>query len=72
MAYWALLCPRCKTDFKHTEVKEVNPRTDPFAWLGLKPKFPEVGLLLECPNCQESSIFQQRELRYESGRFKRE
>jgi hypothetical protein len=70
MAYWTLLCPRCKTDFKHSEVKTISPRKDPFAWLELKPKFPEVGLLIECPNCRESSVFQQYELRYESSRFK--
>ena len=59
MAQWVLLCPECKFDFIHSEVE-----SDAIAWLGAKPAFPEGGALLECPNCNKSSVFERQQLRY--------
>jgi len=67
MAHWVLLCPQCKTDFNHSEVKSERWTSDAFANLGTKPTFPNDGLLLECPNCRTSSLFLHEQLRYSSA-----
>jgi len=64
MARWILPCPQCKKDFNPSDLKSEYTPDNPFAWLGIKPKLPEGGLLLECPNCNESSVFVQQQLRY--------
>jgi phage FluMu protein Com len=66
MAHWVLLCPQCKTDFNHSEVKVENLLSDAFSWLGAKPEFPAERLKLECPNCKTSSLYAWRSLRYSS------
>ena len=66
MARWVLGCPECKRDFTHCQIDtESQPSfSDPFAWLGDKPKFPNVGLQIECPNCKKRSVYKRNQLTY--------
>jgi len=61
-ARWVVLCPECNQDFPLQP--EIELPDDLFGWLGLKPKLPESGLLLECPNCKKSSVFVEKHLGY--------
>jgi hypothetical protein len=66
MARWVLGCPECKEDFTHSQIDtESQPSVgDPFSWLDDKPKFPDVGVSLECPNCKKTSVYQRTQLMY--------
>jgi hypothetical protein len=68
MACWIMVCPNCKSEITHSRVDIATKswHSDPFAWLGIKPKFPDVGLRLECPACSKSSVFVQHQLLYSS------
>jgi len=58
MARWVLLCPRCKKEFNHSEVKIENLMSDAFSWLGTKPPFPAEGLRLDCrPSLHSEKIY---------------
>lgn len=68
MAYWVLFCPRCKKDFRHSEVQmETTHVPDPFVGPFIKPTLPDAGGLLRCPHCRESSIFVTQQFRYSSA-----
>ena len=38
--------------------------TDLFAWIGDKPKMPEEGVNLECPNCKKTATYKRYQLTY--------
>jgi hypothetical protein len=38
--------------------------TDLFAWIGDKPKMPEEGVKLECPNCRKVATYKRYQLTY--------
>ena len=66
MARWVLGCPECKEDFTHSQIDVASQTftSDPFAWLGDKPKFPDAGVRLECPNCKKTSVYKRTQLIY--------
>ena len=68
MARWVLTCPKCKQEFTHSQVKDDDEGgaslLDPFSWIAGKPRFPEAGLAVTCPNCTAQTIYQRHELIY--------
>jgi uncharacterized protein (DUF2225 family) len=63
MAHWTLECPVCKTVFNHCEVP-ARSFQDHFMGLIAKPKFPDGGLGIACPNCGQNSMYQSYALIY--------
>ena len=65
---WVLGCPDCNQEFTHSEVdpEYQTPLLDPFAWIGDKPKFPDAGLSMECPNCKKVSVYNRYQLTYKA------
>jgi hypothetical protein len=68
MASWILRCPNCSQTFEHSEIKDTLANQ---FWPVAKPKFPEGGQTLICTNCGKESLFQQNDLTYQKGAFKR-
>jgi hypothetical protein len=68
MAAWVLDCPVCKKTFVHSQVRTAPDQRmmDHFYPVSVKPEFPPGGISLECPNCRSSSLFKQRQLRYQN------
>jgi hypothetical protein len=64
MPWWILECPRCKQEFPYSEISSHDSMPDTFAGVDLKPKFPDGGLRLSCPNCGQLSSYQRYELIY--------
>ncbi len=62
MAHWVLQCPHCSTDFNHSEIQSII--YDHFMGTEVKPKFPDGGLSIACPHCQETSLYQRYQLIY--------
>jgi len=62
MARWVLGCPFCDKEFTHTEIAE--PRRLEDYYFQAKPKFPDGGLRIDCPNCKKASVFQSHQLIY--------
>jgi hypothetical protein len=62
-------CPNCNAEFTHSEIdlrRETSP-LDPFAWIVDKPKIPEAGILLECPNCKKVSLYKRHQFMYRAA-----
>lgn len=66
MPRWVFGCPDCNQEFTYTEidVEHRKPFQDPFDWIGDKPKLPEAGTNLECPNCKKVSVYKRYQLTY--------
>jgi hypothetical protein len=66
MPRWILGCPNCNQEFTHSEIdtQSRTPLLDPFSWIADKPKLPEAGTRLECPNCKKVSIYKRHQLIY--------
>lgn len=62
MAHWALTCPSCKKNFVHSQIEKRG--IEDYFLPEKKPKFPEDGLSIECPNCHATSVYQAHELFY--------
>jgi hypothetical protein len=65
MARWVFGCPDCSVDFTYAEIPvNNNPQMlDPFVpWSGPKPKFPESGMAIACPNCNNTYTYQRYQL----------
>jgi uncharacterized C2H2 Zn-finger protein len=65
MARWVLDCPRCGKEFTHSKVEDKG-----FAlgdWPEPKPEFPDGGQSLDCPNCQNTSLYQRHQLTYRAN-----
>lgn len=63
---WVVHCPECGHEVLHTSVTEFARGTgsrDPFA-SPPKPKIPEDGVQLDCPNCSKPSTYRSFDLRY--------
>jgi uncharacterized Zn finger protein len=66
MPRWVLTCSACTQEFTHTLIREVSPEResrDPFA-SPPKPRIPDQGLQVKCPNCGEASTYGVFDLRY--------
>jgi hypothetical protein len=63
---WVIGCPECGHEFTHSEIDPERrpPMTDLFAWIGDKPKLPEEGVSLACPNCKKMSTYKLYQLTY--------
>jgi len=64
MSRWVLKCPQCRTDFVFRDIE--RPLTLMEYRSPRKPEFPDGGLTVQCPHCQQSSLFQQRDLAFSS------
>ena len=64
MAQWVLSCRNCHKNFAHSEI-EPRPDDRPFDPLWpYRPEFPEGGLSVDCPHCQQAATYQRFELMY--------
>jgi predicted nucleic-acid-binding Zn-ribbon protein len=61
MAKWILNCPKCKSEFAHTQVSDLG-----MASLALtpQPEFAPTGNQCVCPNCGYSAIYFRTDLLY--------
>lgn len=64
MPRWVVRCPRCNAAVPQSEVTFGCPTEDALAWLGRKPNFPDGGLSIECPKCEETALYQRHQLVY--------
>jgi endogenous inhibitor of DNA gyrase (YacG/DUF329 family) len=61
---WVVSCPECKHEFIFKPIDQPEAETrDPFA-SPPKPKIPEGGEPLNCPNCNKPSTYGSFDLRY--------
>jgi DNA-directed RNA polymerase subunit RPC12/RpoP len=67
MASWGLRCPNCSQTFVHSEIKDTVANQ----FWPARPKFPEGGQAFTCTNCGKESLFQQNDITYQKGSFKR-
>jgi len=69
VAYWVLTCFDCNSVFPHTDLSKLDYslRSDPFLRSAPKPEFPSVGIELECPNCNKSSVYYRHQLFYRAN-----
>jgi|HubBroStandDraft_4_1064222.scaffolds.fasta_scaffold01836_12 hypothetical protein len=67
MARWVLACPDCDKDFTHSEISEGSFDPDPFTGSVVKPKFPDDGQSIVCPNCKSTSVYQRYQLTYRTS-----
>jgi hypothetical protein len=66
MPRWIVTCAACDREFTVTPVPQIAPEResrDPFA-SPPKPKIPEEGLSMKCPNCGGVSTYKLFDLRY--------
>jgi|HubBroStandDraft_6_1064221.scaffolds.fasta_scaffold15948_4 hypothetical protein len=61
MSRWILICPKCKTEFEHSQISDVGMS---FLMIPLKPEFPPTGNKCVCPNCGYGSTYLRTELLY--------
>jgi len=62
MQRWVLDCPKCKAELTHSQVHDSDfSGSDPYACL-TKPKFPDGGLSVLCPNCKIAFVYQRYQL----------
>lgn len=62
MPRWLLKCPQCRKDFVFCEIEQ--PLTLMEYRAARKPDWPKDGLTLQCPTCQQFSMFQQHDLAF--------
>ena len=61
MSKWILICPKCKTEFEHSEISDVGMS---FLMIPLKPEFAPTGDECVCPNCGYGATYFRTELLY--------
>jgi predicted nucleic-acid-binding Zn-ribbon protein len=61
MSKWILICPKCKTEFEHSQISDVGMS---FLMIPAKPEFPPTGNKCVCPNCDYSAIYRRTDLLY--------
>ena len=54
MLYWVLDCRNCGRKFRSAEA--MKPAL--FSDIGEKPLFPQGGLIVRCPHCEEPHTYQ--------------
>jgi hypothetical protein len=66
MPRWVVTCPKCRSEFTHTLVRDLTQGSltrDVFA-SPPKPPIPDGGSRLDCPNCGGNQAYQISDLRY--------
>ena len=61
MSKWILICPKCKTEFEHSQISDVGMS---FLMIPLKPEFAATGNECVCPNCRYGATYFRTELLY--------
>jgi predicted nucleic-acid-binding Zn-ribbon protein len=61
MSKWILICPKCKTEFEHSQISDVGMS---FLMIPTKPEFAPNGNDCVCPNCGYSATYLRTELLY--------
>jgi DNA-directed RNA polymerase subunit RPC12/RpoP len=61
VAYWTLTCGNCGSNFVHSLIEDDSVLNFLFP---SKPKFPDSGSELECPNCRRKTIYKRTDLTY--------
>jgi hypothetical protein len=61
MSKWILICPKCKTEFEHSQISDVGMS---LLMLPEKPAFAPSGNPCACPNCGHSAIYKRTDLLY--------
>jgi ribosomal protein S27AE len=64
MALWALFCPNCRHEITHVKVED---RSLLDYVMPMKPKLPDDGLRLKCPDCGKGSKFFRHQLTYKNA-----
>jgi hypothetical protein len=67
MARWVLYCLQCGEELAHDQIYvSAASIRDPYTSV-IKPKFPDGGLPMTCPNCGNFSIYQRYQLIYQES-----
>jgi hypothetical protein len=67
MKCWILYCPGCGAKLTHSLISDSDfSSCDPYTSLA-KPKFPDGGLSLFCPKCNDTSLYQRYQLVYQNS-----
>ena len=67
MTCWVLYCPGCGAELTHSQIYNSDfSGYDPYTSLS-KPKFPDGGLSVFCPQCKGTSLFQRYQLVYQNS-----
>ena len=61
MPAWILICPKCNSEFQHSQVSDVGMAS---LSLPAKPEIPPTGNECVCPNCGHSAVYQRTDLMY--------
>jgi hypothetical protein len=61
MPKWTLQCPKCDTDFEHSQIDNVGMAS---FYLPLKPDLPPSGVRCTYPDCGSQATYQKKDLRY--------
>jgi predicted nucleic-acid-binding Zn-ribbon protein len=61
MPKWILICPKCRTEFQHSQISDVGMGSllEP-----AKPPFAPAGNECVCPNCGHSALYLRTDLLY--------
>jgi DNA-directed RNA polymerase subunit RPC12/RpoP len=61
MPAWILICPKCKTEFQHSQISDVGMSS---LYLQSKPDISATGNACVCPNCGHSALYRRTDLLY--------
>lgn len=61
MSKWILICPKCKTEFEHSQISDVGMS---FLMIPEKPEFASTGNECVCPNCGYGATYFRTDLLY--------
>jgi hypothetical protein len=64
MSKWILICPKCKTEFEHSQISDVGM---PYLMIPMKPEFATNGNKCVCPSCGYAATYLRTDLLYRAG-----
>jgi predicted nucleic-acid-binding Zn-ribbon protein len=64
MSAWILICPKCKTEFQHSQINDTGMSSLHNLYLPAKPDFAPNGNACACPNCGHSALYRRTDLLY--------
>jgi hypothetical protein len=62
MPSWILQCPHCNDSFAHSPIRA---QTYLESVLPVRPKVPESGSQIRCPNCEQEFSYRSSDLTYQ-------